>query len=143
MAFYIILICTVVYTVVVYSFAKQWHFPLLLPEGLTLLHWNTATSALTTPLINTLLLGVLVSTSSLVLVLFTLESEQLKPARAVAENAFSVSLFLPSIGTWRSFPIWSGLVPAACFSKRRMVSHLCSAHGLCCALRVFIDGGGV
>ena len=95
MAFYIILICTGVYTVVVYSFAKQWHFPLLLPEGLTLLHWNTATSALTTPLINTLLLGVLVSTTSLVLVLFTLESEQLKPARAVAENAFSVSLFLP------------------------------------------------
>ena len=95
MAFYIILICTVVYTVVVYSFAKQWHFPLLLPEGLTLLHWNTATSALTTPLINTLLLGALVSTTSLVLVLFTLESEQLKPARAVASNAFSVSLFLP------------------------------------------------
>ena len=95
MAFYIILICTVVYTVVVYSFAKQWHFPLLLPEGLTLLHWNTATSALTTPLINTLLLGVLVSTTSLVLVLFTLESEQLKPARVVASNAFSVSLFLP------------------------------------------------
>lgn len=95
MAFYIILICTVVYTVVVYSFAKQWHFPLLLPEGLTLLHWNTAASALTTPLINTLLLGVLVSTTSLVLVLFTLESEQLKPARAVASNAFSVSLFLP------------------------------------------------
>ncbi|HAG28519.1 MAG TPA: ABC transporter permease, partial [Alteromonas macleodii] len=27
MAVYIILICTVVYTVVVYSFAKQWHFP--------------------------------------------------------------------------------------------------------------------
>ena len=95
MAVYIILICAVVYTVVVYSFAKQWHFPLLLPEGLTLLHWSTATSALTTPLINTLLLGVLVSTTSLVLVLFTLESEQLKPARAVAENAFSVSLFLP------------------------------------------------
>jgi putative thiamine transport system permease protein len=94
-AFYIILICTVLYTVVVYSFAKQWHFPLLLPEGLTLLHWNTATSALTTPLINTLLLGVLVSTTSLVLVLFTLESEQLKPALAVASNAFSVSLFLP------------------------------------------------
>ncbi len=95
MAVYIILICTVVYTVVVYSFAKQWHFPLLLPEGLTLLHWSTATSALTTPLINTLLLGALVSTTSLVLVLFTLESEQLKPARAVASNAFSVSLFLP------------------------------------------------
>ena len=95
MAVYIILICAVVYTVVVYSFAKQWHFPLLLPEGLTLLHWNTATSALTTPLINTLLLGVLVSTTSLVLVLFTLESEQLKPARVVASNAFSVSLFLP------------------------------------------------
>ena len=95
MAVYIILICAVVYTVVVYSFAKQWHFPLLLPEGLTLLHWNTATSALTTPLINTLLLGALVSTTSLVLVLFTLESEQLKPARVVASNAFSVSLFLP------------------------------------------------
>ena len=95
MAVYIILICAVVYTVVVYSFAKQWHFPLLLPERLTLLHWNTATSALTTPLINTLLLGVLVSTTSLVLVLFTLESEQLKPARVVASNAFSVSLFLP------------------------------------------------
>jgi|GEM_PF-60084 len=95
MALYIILICAMVYTVVMYAFAKQWHFPLLLPEGITLLHWNTALSALASPFINTLLLGVLVSTSSLVLVLFTLESEQLKPARAFIANAFSLSLFLP------------------------------------------------
>ncbi|WP_240692169.1 ABC transporter permease [Alteromonas portus] len=95
MAVYIILICAVVYTVVTYSFAKQWHFPLLLPEGLTLLHWDTAISALASPLINSLLLGVMVSTTSITLVLFTLESEQLKPARTFASNAFSASLFLP------------------------------------------------
>lgn len=94
-ALYVILICAVVYMVVVYSFAKQWTFPQLLPEGATLLHWNTAMSALASPFINTLLLGVLVSTTALLLVLFTLESEQLKPARAYAAYAFSLSLFLP------------------------------------------------
>lgn len=95
MALYIILICAVVYTIVVYSIAKQWHFPLLLPEGAKLLHWNTALSALVSPLINTLLLGVIASTTALVLVLFTLESEQLKPVRAYAASAISLSLFLP------------------------------------------------
>lgn len=94
-ALYIILICAVIYTVVAYSVAKQWNFPLLVPSGATLLHWNTATSALATPLINTLLLGLLVSTTALVLVIFTLESEQLKPAHAYASNIFSLSLFLP------------------------------------------------
>ena len=94
-ALYVILICAVIYTVVAYSVAKQWNFPLLVPDGATLLHWNTATSALATPLINTLLLGLLVSTTALVLVIFTLESEQLKPAHAYASNIFSLSLFLP------------------------------------------------
>ncbi|MBT3134888.1 ABC transporter permease [Alteromonas sp. ALT199] len=94
-ALYVSLISAVVYSVFMFSIAKQWSFPFLLPEGTTLLHWNTAFEALATPLSNSLLLGGLVSTSALGLVLFTLESEQLKPAGLNADRAFSVSLFLP------------------------------------------------
>lgn len=94
-ALYIALIGAVVYTVLMYSIAKQWYYPDLLPEGATLLHWRTALETLATPLSNSLLLGVLVSTSALGLVLFTLESELLKPAGINANRAFSISLFLP------------------------------------------------
>ena len=92
---YVILISTVIYAVVMYSIAKHWSFPALLPEGVTFLHWGTALEALATPLVNSLLLGMLVSTSAMLLVLFTLESEQLKPAARHANSAFSISLFLP------------------------------------------------
>jgi len=92
---YVILISTVIYAVVMYSIAKHWPFPALLPEGVTFLHWGTALEALATPLVNSLLLGMLVSTSAMLLVLFTLESEQLKPAARHANSAFSISLFLP------------------------------------------------
>jgi putative thiamine transport system permease protein len=92
---YVILISTVIYAVVMYSIAKHWPFPALLPEGFTFLHWGTALEALATPLVNSLLLGMLVSTSAMLLVLFTLESEQLKPAARHANSAFSISLFLP------------------------------------------------
>ncbi|APD89748.1 ABC transporter permease [Alteromonas mediterranea] len=92
---YVILISTVIYAVVMYSIAKHWSFPALLPEGVTFLHWGTALEGLATPLVNSLLLGMLVSTSAILLVLFTLESEQLKPAARHANSAFSISLFLP------------------------------------------------
>ena len=92
---YIALIGAVVYSVLMYSIAKQWYYPDLLPEGATLLHWRTALETLATPLSNSLLLGILVSTSALGLVLFTLESELLKPAGINANRAFSISLFLP------------------------------------------------
>ena len=94
-AIYIALIGAVGYSVLMYSIAKQWLYPDYLPEGTTLLHWRTAFETLATPFSNSLLLGVLVSTSALGLVLFTLESEQLKPAGVNADRAFSVSLFLP------------------------------------------------
>lgn len=94
-ALYIALIGVVIYSVIMYSIAKQWLYPDLLPQGTTLLHWRTALETLATPLSNSLLLGILVSTSALGLVLFTLESEQLKPAGVNADRAFSVSLFLP------------------------------------------------
>ena len=92
---YVILISTVIYAVVMYSIAKHWSFPALLPAGVTFLHWGTALEALATPLVNSLLLGMLMSTSAMLLVLFTLESEQLKPAARHANSAFSISLFLP------------------------------------------------
>ncbi|MBU3023072.1 ABC transporter permease [Aestuariibacter sp. A3R04] len=94
-AFYVILISAVVYIVLTYSVATQWPFPALFPDGLTLLHWETAVGALAAPLMNTVLLGVGVSTSSLILVLFTLESEQLRPASTYAAKAFTLSVFFP------------------------------------------------
>ena len=92
---YAFLIAGVVYTVVSYSFAEHWVFPRLFPEALTLLHWKTAFSAIGQPLLNTLLLGLATSVSSVVLVLLTLESEVLVPATRKATALFSFSLFLP------------------------------------------------
>ncbi|WP_420933022.1 ABC transporter permease [Alteromonas sp. A081] len=95
MAVYMVLGVSAVYTLVAFSFAKQWTFPSIVPAGLTMLHWSTVFDAVVTPLSNTLLLGVSVSFSALVLVLLTLESKPLKVGETWASLLLPTALFLP------------------------------------------------
>lgn len=95
LAVYAVLIAMVVYVVVMYSFATYWPFPRLLPQGFTLLHWQTALSAIDEPFWNAAALALATSTSSVVFVLLTLESEVLAPVKQKMARLFSFSLFLP------------------------------------------------
>jgi putative thiamine transport system permease protein len=92
---YVVLVVSAIYTLVAFSFAKQWTFPNMIPADVTMLHWNTVFDAVLTPLSNTLLLGVSVSFSALVLVLLTLESEPLNAGKTRASLLLPTALFLP------------------------------------------------
>jgi len=92
---YVVLVVSAVYTLVAFSFAKQWTFPNIIPADVTMLHWNTVFDAVLTPLSNTLLLGVSVSFSALVLVVLTLESEPLNAGKSRASLLLPTALFLP------------------------------------------------
>jgi putative thiamine transport system permease protein len=94
-AIYVVLVASTLYTLVSFSFAKQWAFPSTVPTGFTTLHWNTVFDAVLTPLSNTVLLGVSVSFSALVLVLLTLESEPLNAGKTRASLLLPTALFLP------------------------------------------------
>lgn len=62
---------------VLWSIAGYWRFPAMVPEQLTLLHFRSAFTQLSTPLFNTLAIGVLSTVLAIVLTLMCLESEQL------------------------------------------------------------------
>ncbi len=92
---YVVLCGLVVYSVIMHSVAQYWVFPALYPSGLTLLHWQTVLGGMLAPIVNTLLLGVAVSVSSVIIVLLALESELLKPAKSTMALVLSLALFLP------------------------------------------------
>ncbi len=62
-------------SMLVWSVATYWPFPALLPEGVTLLHWQTALPALASPLVTTLVLGIAVSLLAVTVALLALEAE--------------------------------------------------------------------
>jgi putative thiamine transport system permease protein len=72
---YVFAALTMVVSMLMWSFASHWPFPALIPDGATLLHWQTALSALSVPIGNTLLIGGTVSLFSVVLALLALEAE--------------------------------------------------------------------
>jgi putative thiamine transport system permease protein len=94
-AVYIVLVGAIVYSVVTYSFAAYWVFPAMIPDGLTTIHWQTLFSTITQPFINTLVLGLLTSVSSIVVVLMALEAEVLQPGKKSTMTILSLALFLP------------------------------------------------
>ena len=82
--------------ILMWSLATYWPFPSLLPEGLTLLHWQTSLAALNEPLINTLVLALTVSITAVALVLLTLEAEQsASHSRARTGTLLGIALYLP------------------------------------------------
>jgi putative thiamine transport system permease protein len=69
-----------------FSLAGFWRFPELLPQMLTLDHWQRSGPMLVTPLLNTALIGLISTTLATALVLATLENEHrqhLQPKRAL------------------------------------------------------------
>ncbi|MBS3670503.1 ABC transporter permease [Vreelandella boliviensis] len=69
-----------------FSLAGFWRFPELLPQMLTLDHWQRSGSMLVTPLINTALIGLISTALATALVLATLENEHrqhIQPKRAL------------------------------------------------------------
>lgn len=69
-----------------FSLAGFWRFPELLPQMLTLDHWQRSGSMLVTPLINTALIGLISTALATALVLATLENENrqhIQPKRAL------------------------------------------------------------
>ncbi|CEP37710.1 MULTISPECIES: ABC transporter permease [unclassified Halomonas] len=69
-----------------FSLAGFWRFPELLPQMLTLDHWQRSGPMLVTPLVNTALIGLISTTLATALVLTTLENEHrqhIQPRRAL------------------------------------------------------------
>ncbi len=69
-----------------FSLAGFWRFPEVLPQMLTLDHWQRSGSMLVTPLVNTALIGLVSTALATVLVLATLENEHrqhIQPKRAL------------------------------------------------------------
>jgi len=84
---------------VMWSVAGFWRFPAVLPEQLTLAHFQSAFIQMGNPLFNTLTIGLVSTACAVVLTLLCLESEQLR-ARALSRFTLFIiylQLLVPSI----------------------------------------------
>ncbi len=61
-----------------WSVAGFWRFPQAWPDSLTLLHWQTALTQMSEPLVNSLIIGISTTGIAITLTLLCLEFEQLK-----------------------------------------------------------------
>lgn len=102
---YAVLVAGTLFNLVLFSVAQHWPFPQVLPSGFTVLHWQSVLEAALEPIINTLILGSMVSLTALVLVLLALENEVLGSFNRAPDRAHSyqsnagallnIALFLP------------------------------------------------
>lgn len=86
-------------SLVLSSMATHWPFPALLPDDLTLMHWQRAAAAVTTPLANTLVLALSVTGVAIVISVLALEYEHQAPQfgqhRRSSAPALDMLLFVP------------------------------------------------
>jgi putative thiamine transport system permease protein len=84
---------------VMWSIAGFWRFPAAIPEQFTLLHFNRAFSQLLTPLLNTLVIGIIATLFAIILTLMCLEAEQLtdKAMSRFTHLIIYLPLLVPSI----------------------------------------------
>ena len=94
--FSILTLCMMI-SLIVSSFATFWPFPDVLPEGATLVHWQTGLVAMSEPLFNTLLIAIPVSLLAVSLSLLVLEHEQMVSSSAGVNATIKKDtiLFLP------------------------------------------------
>ncbi|MFW8590901.1 ABC transporter permease [Glaciecola sp. 2405UD65-10] len=100
---YALLVMLIVVSTLLWSVAGYWSFPSLLPQGFTLLHWQTTLSALAEPFKNTMILAVIVSAFSVLIATLALEAETVKalPNKHLnklnggSSALLSITLFLP------------------------------------------------
>ncbi len=84
---------------VMWSVAGFWRFPAVLPEQLVLLHFQSAFTQMSTPLFNTITIGIVSTLFAIVLTLLCLEAEQLskKPLSTFTSFIIYLPLLVPSI----------------------------------------------
>ncbi|MGP4714190.1 MULTISPECIES: ABC transporter permease [unclassified Psychrobacter] len=82
-----------------WSVAGYWRFPAVLPEQLVLLHYQSAFMQMSTPLFNTLSIGIVSTVFAIMLTLLCLESEQLgdRPLSSFTSFIIYLPLLVPSI----------------------------------------------
>lgn len=84
---------------VMWSVAGFWRFPAVLPEQLVLLHFQSAFTQMSTPLFNTITIGIVSTVFAIVLTLLCLEAEQLSKKSLSTFTSFIIylPLLVPSI----------------------------------------------
>ncbi|WP_405597514.1 MULTISPECIES: ABC transporter permease [unclassified Pseudoalteromonas] len=84
---------------VMWSVAGFWRFPDAMPEQFTLLHFKSALMQMSSPLFNTLAIGLVTTLFTIILTLLCLESEQLsdKPISRFTSLIIYLPLLVPSI----------------------------------------------
>jgi len=84
---------------VLWAFAGFWRFPAMLPEQFVLLHFQSAFTQMSTPLVNTLNIGAVSTGFAVFLTLLCLEAEQLSAKRLSHFTSFIIylPLLVPSI----------------------------------------------
>ncbi|HDY90783.1 MAG TPA: ABC transporter permease subunit [Pseudoalteromonas sp.] len=84
---------------VMWSVAGFWRFPDAMPEQFTLLHFKSALMQMSSPLFNTLAIGLVTTLFAIILTLLCLESEQLsdKPIPRFTSLIIYLPLLVPSI----------------------------------------------
>ncbi|MBB1325024.1 ABC transporter permease subunit [Pseudoalteromonas sp. SR45-1] len=84
---------------VMWSVAGFWRFPDAMPEQFTLLHFESALMQMSSPLFNTLAIGLVTTLFAIILTLLCLESEQLsdKPISRFTSLIIYLPLLVPSI----------------------------------------------
>lgn len=142
---YVMLGVFIIVSVVIGSLATYWPFPQLLPDGFTLLHWKTALSALSMPIVNTLQLAVVVSAVSVAIAMLALEAEWVisqKYSRKrwvmYSDKLLLMTLFLPLLVPGVAFLyglVWFQLV----YLKDSMWFHLLLSHLVYVLPYVFIS----
>ncbi|MDA5132345.1 ABC transporter permease [Psychrobacter sp. ANT_H3] len=78
---------------VMWSVAGFWRFPAVLPEQLVLLHFQSAFTQMSTPLFNTITIGIVSTVFAIVLTLLCLEAEQL--SKKSLSKFTSLIIYLP------------------------------------------------
>lgn len=84
---------------VLWAFAGFWRFPSMLPEQFVLLHFQSAFTQMSTPLVNTLSIGAVSTAFAVFLTLLCLEAEQLsaRPLSHFTSFIIYLPLLVPSI----------------------------------------------
>ena len=84
---------------VLWAFAGFWRFPAMLPEQFVLLHFQSAFTQMSTPLVNTLSIGAVSTAFAVFLTLLCLEAEQLsaRPLSHFTSFIIYLPLLVPSV----------------------------------------------
>lgn len=85
--------------IIIWSLAGFWRFPSTLPDQFVLSHFTTALTHLGEPLFNTLVIGIITTSSAILITLLCLESEQLNKKQLSNFTNFIIylPLLIPSI----------------------------------------------